>query len=94
MSVFDRLIAGEWKVLFQDKPGTHSERLKQYREDCRKQEILFRKALEEEFALSEWPQPVLDAVYSKAWEDGHAYGYHEVACHYSELCDFVKVVRQ
>lgn len=24
-------------------------------------------------------------MYSLAWENGHAYGYHEVYCHFSDL---------
>lgn len=36
------------------------------------------------------PNAVRDAVWKKAWDDGHASGIHEVEMHYEELADIVK----
>jgi hypothetical protein len=33
-------------------------------------------------------RPVLDKVYAKAWENGHAYGLSEVEEHFRDLVDF------
>lgn len=35
---------------------------------------------------------IMDALYDKAWEDGHSCGLHEVESHYGELVDLVGLV--
>lgn len=37
--------------------------------------------------------PVIQKIMSKAYEDGHAYGYSEVESHFSELLDFVSGIQ-
>ena len=37
-----------------------------------------------------WPDSVFDAIYAKAWKDGHAFGYSEVLSHFSDLVEFVE----
>jgi hypothetical protein len=34
--------------------------------------------------------PVVPRMYSKAWENGHAYGYHEVMTHFEGLVEVFK----
>lgn len=42
--------------------------------------------------LNGFGRETADAVYRKAWEDGHSSGYREVEMHYQELADIVKTV--
>lgn len=34
--------------------------------------------------------PITTRMYSKAYENGHAYGHHEVLCHFSDLVEVFK----
>ena len=38
--------------------------------------------------IEEYPQEVRDAVYSMAYEEGHAYGYEEVAIYHNRYAEF------
>jgi len=38
------------------------------------------------------PEAVRTLMFQKAWDDGHAGGYHEVQNHFEELEDFVRKV--
>lgn len=58
----------------------HSLLRKQFRKDL-KAHYLFD-------ALEEYD----DIIYSKAWEDGHAGGFGDVACHYEEMVNFVEEI--
>lgn len=49
----------------------------------------FRLYLREEYGTSELPEAVDNALFGKAWGDGHSCGYHEVELHYGELADLV-----
>lgn len=31
--------------------------------------------------------PITSRMYYKAWDSGHAYGYHEVLCHFEDLVE-------
>ena len=42
--------------------------------------------------LNGFGRETADAVFRKAWEDGHSSGYREVEMHYTELADIVKTV--
>ena len=57
-------------------------------ETCRL-EKLFREELAHNHGMDRLPQSIQDALYSKAWEEGHAYGYDEVASHYSDMAELV-----
>lgn len=48
---------------------------------------LFKKEALEHVGLENHPKK--DLIYSKAWEDGHAYGFSEVLCHLESLSDFI-----
>lgn len=63
--------------------------MKAYRERDAEIRAQFEKDLAEEFAhdLHEGAQGV---IFNKAWEDGHASGYEEVAMHYEELTNIVR----
>lgn len=49
---------------------------------------LFRECLEQVYGMEGHPKA--DAVFNKAWEDGHSAGHHEVRLHYAELAGLVK----
>ena len=43
--------------------------------------------------IEEYPQEVRDAVYSMAYEKGHAYGYEEIAIHHNTYAEFaIKII--
>lgn len=52
---------------------------------------LFWTDLEEEEGISNLPERIKSALRAQAWEQGHAYGLHEVACHYPDLADLAKI---
>jgi hypothetical protein len=39
------------------------------------------------------PVEVLHLIYSKAWEDGHSAGLHEIEMYFVELVEFAEKVR-
>jgi hypothetical protein len=49
----------------------------------------FKSDLEKEFGTDILPKSIRDKIFSKAWEDGHAYGHSEVLIHYEDIADFV-----
>jgi hypothetical protein len=49
----------------------------------------FRSWLRIEYGTGALPSAVDNALYSKAWELGHANGYGEVAATYGDLADLV-----
>lgn len=89
MSIYDKIKNDTYKNSkpFSSDPAVRSA----YRAEGTRLHAEFKKDLEEEFADSSWPQSVLNALYSKAWEDGHASGCHEVAGVYSDLIALVDV---
>jgi len=56
----------------------------EFRLDCRRE---FEGAIG--FALRD---TAWSAVFSKAWEDGHSSGHHEVITHLLDMVDFVKFI--
>lgn len=50
----------------------------------------FLRDAEEAFDFAHFPRTLKSMIHSKAWEEGHSAGYHEVATHYSDLVDIAK----
>lgn len=59
-----------------------------YREASNQLEAEFRATLEREYGMTDYPQGVREAVYSKAWADG----FSSVAYHYGELAELAQVI--
>lgn len=51
----------------------------------------FRRDIEVEYEMDTMPEAVRDSVWSEAWEHGHASGYSEVACYYSDFAEVARV---
>lgn len=51
----------------------------------------FEAELADEY-LSGYPKNVADAVFNRAWANGHASGYQDVEGHYMELAELVEIV--
>ena len=49
---------------------------------------------EEYFDPSWMTQQTWDKIYDKAWDEGHAYGYGEVASKLDSIVDFLNEIRQ
>lgn len=49
----------------------------------------FRDYAEHMHGASHLPQSVRDAIWDKAWEDGHSSGLYNVEIHYEEVADLV-----
>jgi predicted metal-dependent phosphoesterase TrpH len=48
--------------------------------------------LADEYA-DDLPAAAQNAIYRKAWEEGHSSGYYEVENHYSELSELGRLIR-
>jgi hypothetical protein len=48
----------------------------------------FKNDLAIENHVNNLPKEIQDKIFSKAYADGHASGYHDIAWHYEELADF------
>lgn len=59
------------------------------REEWRAQSALVEKQFEGDLA-AEFPTPIPDLVFAKAWSDGHSSGFHEVAYHYESLAEILQ----
>lgn len=57
----------------------------------KRKEILeeFKKDLAVENYVDDLPKEIQDKIFSKAYEDGHANGYYDIAWHYEELAEFI-----
>jgi hypothetical protein len=60
-----------------------------YNTEQTRREAEFRADLIEEHGTEVLPPEVENALFAKAWEDGHSAGYGEVAGHYDELATLV-----
>jgi hypothetical protein len=47
----------------------------------------FRKALEAAYKTQELPKALRDTMFGRAWDNGHAYGYNEVAGYYESIAE-------
>lgn len=75
--------------------GTKAERMAlraKYHMAVAEVEIAFRDWLYGAYASS-LPKPVQGMIWAKAWEVGHAYGYHSVENEFMDLAEFVETVR-
>lgn len=59
------------------------------RNPTRDEHLGFRSWLKHKYGTEVLPVTVEDALYSKAWDLGHANGYGEVTYSYCELADLV-----
>lgn len=51
----------------------------------------FKNALSEEYLIGA-NEAIANQVWSLAWDEGHANGFHEIECHYINLSDLVNFV--
>lgn len=49
-----------------------------------------RKSFEEKYMVTCLSEGVCDLLWNKAWEDGHASGFHEVEMLYEDLAEIAK----
>jgi len=79
---------------YEKKYSSYEKERKYYDNERKKRLDEFKRDLEEECA-SEWMnQKVLDLVHSRAWDESHHSGLHEVAVTYLEIVDFLDDVRK
>lgn len=94
MSIFEAIRNGEYdnKLEWPSRSvGFKSEDVKArkaYREETGRLTQKFKEDLEREYGLVGHPKA--DLLYSKAWDIGHAYGFHEVANYYDELVELIR----
>ncbi len=82
-------------IVFDMTGDTRAERMKakaDYHKAVAEIEIAFRDWLYGEYAY-DLPVEVQARVWSKAWENGHAYGYSSVENEFMELAEFAQTVR-
>jgi len=72
------------KIAQRANRGYHAEQAKRMAE----LEIDQRKAI----GYNDLPAPIIQAIESKAWEDGHSNGLSEVYYHIEELVDFTRTI--
>lgn len=92
--MFDENKSVKWN---KDKVKEHNETVRKVKEDynykLRKVNETFQRwvqqAIQKEIHVSE---AVALIIYNRAWEDGHANGYHEVLYHAEEYCEFIKKI--
>lgn len=48
----------------------------------------YRAGLPAEYGIAHLPEAIEERIYGKAYEDGHAYGYGEIANYYCDLAEF------
>ncbi|AGS80939.1 hypothetical protein [Caulobacter phage Cr30] len=86
MNVRDNIKAGKYINHLPYKGGDNQIR-QAYRDENYRLEQIFKQDLEEEFDVQNNPKK--DLLFSKAWEQGHAYGFNEVYNHYIDLVDLI-----
>ena len=52
------------------------------------------KDCEEEFGFADFPEEVKNFIHGKAYKEGHAYGFSEIANKYDDLVEFVNVCKE
>lgn len=53
----------------------------------------FASKLFTEFGADDFSETAKDAIFHKAWEDGHSSGYYSVAMELDDLIDFARIIR-
>jgi len=97
MSVYDKLDSGYYKntklypsqKIRKEESGLYKFMIDDYRSEDKRIRDEFRKDIENEYGTDTLPEEVRNAIYSFAYEKGHAYGYSEIANEYSDLMDVV-----
>lgn len=51
-----------------------------------------KRKCEREFCPNWVSRKTKDAIWDKAWEDGHAYGPNEVEMHYQDLIEIIRTL--
>ena len=68
---------------------------KAYQSAINARSLRFGADLYEEYFDPSWmTQQTWDKIYDKAWDDGHAYGYSEVASKLEDIIGFLNEIRQ
>lgn len=67
--------------LYKDKEKEYYKKRKEILEE-------FKNDLAVEYCVDDLPKEIQDKIFSKAYEDGHASGYYDIAWHYEELAEF------
>lgn len=70
------------------------QHLQEYRNEESRLVSEFFEDCEKEFGFSNFPNRVKDFIHSKAYEDGHAYGFSEIANKYGELVEFANICKE
>ena len=70
------------------------QHLQEYRKEESRLNHQFFKDCEVEFGFSDFPDKVKDFIHGKAYMDGHAYGFSEIASHYDGLVEFAKLCKE
>lgn len=83
MSIFDMIVDGK----YEHKIPYSKENCVAYNQESSDILAQFKHDLEHEYGVADHPKR--HKLFQKAYEYGHASGYHEVANHYSELVDLV-----
>jgi hypothetical protein len=63
-----------------------------YQADSNRLADEFRRDLEAEYGTDELPESVRDATYRRAYEEGHAYGFSEIANCYIDIAEHTLAV--
>jgi len=73
---------------------TRDERVakhEEYRAGVARINLEFRAYVEHVYATSSLSRSVRDALWQKAWDDGHSNGLREVELHYEDIVDIVRL---
>lgn len=92
--VFDENQSVKWN---KDKVKEHNETIRKVEEDYNYKlgkvnetfQHWVQQAIQNEIHVSE---AVALIIFNRAWEDGHANGYHEVVHYAEEYCEFIKKI--
>jgi len=68
--------------------------LQQYRNEESRRKHQFYKDCEKEFGFADFPEEVKNFIHGKAYEEGYAYGFSEIADKYDDLVEFVNVCKE
>lgn len=90
VDVLEKIKNGSYNTKYPKDIKDKEERriaMQAYREECSRKDMVFKEDLETEFGTTDYSKK--DAVFRKAWEDGHASGLTEVYYEYSELVELI-----
>lgn len=82
---------GKIKERVKDLKAQH---LQEYRNEESRLNHQFRKDCEVAFGFADFPDEVKDFIHGKAYEEGHAYGFSEIANKYYDLVEFANICKE